>query len=313
MSGRELVVLGTASQAPTRARSQTALLLRWDDEAILFDPGEGAQRQMLLAGESPSRLTRVCIGHFHGDHCLGLSGVVQRRRLDGAAAPLRLHYPVWGEPYVHHLLASCAIDTDLHLVHEQVGEGLGAAQDTVTASGFELTARALDHTVPTVGWRLEVPPARHLLPDALAAAGVTGALVAELEQRGRVVVDGRSVVLEEVSELRRGPVFAVVLDTRRCGGAEELADGADLLVCEATYLESEADLARAHGHLTAAGAARLARDCGARRLVLMHYSERYPDERLFAEEAAAVFPDVVAAIDLTRVPFPSRAERIRRS
>ncbi|MCB0993549.1 MAG: hypothetical protein KDB21_00560, partial [Acidimicrobiales bacterium] len=120
------------------------------------------------------------------------------------------------------------------------------------------------------------------------------------------------VTLDSVSEVRRGPVFAFIMDTRRCAGAEELADGADLVVCEATYLEADADLASAHGHLTAAGAARLARDCGVGRLVLAHYSERYDDEQAFADEAAEVFPDVVAARDLTRVPFPPRSERLDR-
>ena len=78
MSVRELVVLGTASQVPTRARNHNGYLLRWDGEGLLFDPGEGTQRQMLLAGVPSSAVTRICLTHFHGDHCLGVPGVVQR-------------------------------------------------------------------------------------------------------------------------------------------------------------------------------------------------------------------------------------------
>ena len=82
MSARELVVLGTASQAPTRYRNHNGYLLRWDAEGLLFDPGEGTQRQMLLAGVASSAITRICLTHFHGDHCLGLPGVLQRLSLD---------------------------------------------------------------------------------------------------------------------------------------------------------------------------------------------------------------------------------------
>ena len=81
MSSRELYVLGTASQVPTRYRNQNGFFLRWDREGILFDPGEGTQRQLLRAGLSVSDITRICVTHFHGDHCLGLPGIIQRRAL----------------------------------------------------------------------------------------------------------------------------------------------------------------------------------------------------------------------------------------
>ena len=93
MSNRELVVLGTASQAPTRSRNHNGYFLRWDDEGLLFDPGEGTQRQMLFAGVTASQVTRICITHFHGDHCLGLPGVLQRMSLDQVAHVVEVCYP----------------------------------------------------------------------------------------------------------------------------------------------------------------------------------------------------------------------------
>ena len=97
------------------------------------------------------------------------------------------------------------------------------------------------------------------------------------------------------------------MDTRLCDGAVALAEGADLLVCESTFLERDADLAAAYGHLTAAQAARLAAEAGARQLVLTHFSQRYPDDAAFAAEAGEIFPDVVVVKDLDRVPVPPRA------
>src|SRR5438067_3856223 len=93
MSARELVVLGTASQAPTRYRNHNGYLLRWDTDGILFDPGEGTQRQFTLAGVSPTSITRICVSHFHGDHCLGLPGVLQRPALDRVTRPIEVHFP----------------------------------------------------------------------------------------------------------------------------------------------------------------------------------------------------------------------------
>jgi ribonuclease Z len=113
--------------------------------------------------------------------------------------------------------------------------------------------------------------------------------------------------VEEVSEPRRGQRFAFVMDTRLCDAVYALADGADLLVIESTFLDADANLAEAYGHLTAAQAARVAARCGVRRLVLTHFSQRYDDPTAFAAEAARHFGgDVVVAEDLMRVAVPPR-------
>src|SRR5213082_4268810 len=93
MSVRELVVLGTSSQVPTRYRNHNGYFLRWDDEGLLFDPGEGTQRQMIFAGVTVSQITRICITHFHGDHCLGLPGVLQRMSLDRVPHVVEAFFP----------------------------------------------------------------------------------------------------------------------------------------------------------------------------------------------------------------------------
>lgn len=302
MSGRELVVLGTASQAPTRERNHNGYLLRWDDEAILFDPGEGTQRQLVLAGIPVSAITRLCITHFHGDHCLGLPGVLQRRSLDRAVHPLDVYFPAAGSEFFARLRhASAYHEASVVRAHPVEGEGVVAAP-----AGFRLLARRLDHRIETLGWRLEEPDGRRMLPDRLAARGVVGPDVGRLKREGSLEVGGVVVALDEVSELRRGQVFAFVMDTRPCQAALAVAADADLLVCEATFLERDAALAAAYAHLTARQAATLARDAGARRLVLTHLSQRYPDGDGHLAEAAAVFPDVLVARDLDRIPVPPR-------
>jgi len=302
MSNRELVVLGTSSQVPTRERAHHGAVLRWDDELVLFDPGEGTQRQLTLAGVSAASITRICITHLHGDHCLGLPGVLQRMTLDGVDRPVDLYFPASGQEYVDRLRhASAAHDTLPVREHPVHGDG-----PVDTWPGLALHARALDHRIDAYGWRLQEPDGRRMLPDALAARGVEGADIGRLVREGVVHVDGRRVSVEEVSEPRPGQSFAFVMDTRRCDAAVDLARGVDLLVCESTYLTSEQDLADSYAHLTAAQAGQVAAAAGARRLVLTHFSQRHSDETLFAEEARRFFPDVHAARDLDRVPVPAR-------
>ncbi|HEV8628103.1 MAG TPA: ribonuclease Z [Acidimicrobiia bacterium] len=305
MSAREFVVLGTASQAPTRHRNHNGYLLRWDAEGLLFDPGEGTQRQLLLAGVASSTITRVCITHFHGDHCLGLPGVLQRLSLDKVPNPVDVWYPASGQEFYDRLrrcaLYNDTVDVRPHPVHEDGAVDPGPEP-------FALLAGRLDHRADTFGYRLVEPDGRRMLPDRLEDAGITGPDVGRLQREGSLATaDGRVVTLEAMSEHRPGQVFAFVMDTRLCDGAVALAEGADLLVCESTFLECDADLAAAYGHLTAAQAARLAVAAGARRLVLTHFSQRYPDDAAFAAEAGEIFPDVVVVRDLDRVPVPPRA------
>jgi ribonuclease Z len=302
VSVRELVVLGTASQVPTRHRNHNGYLLRWDGEGILFDPGEGTQRQFTFAGVSAAEVTRICITHFHGDHCLGLPGMLMRLAIDEGRLPVPVHYPASGAQYFRRLhLASAGQE------HVPVDDRPASGRQVVHRDDrFTLRCVPLEHRVDTLGWRLEEPDGRRMLPDRLAARGIAGPDIGRLQAAGRLEVDGRVVGLEEVSEPRPGQTVAVVMDTAWCDGALELADSADLLVCEATFLSTEEHLAREYGHLTARQAGQLAAAAGAQRLVLTHFSRRYGDLEPFAAEARESFDDVVLARDLDRIGLPTR-------
>jgi ribonuclease Z len=300
---RELVVLGTAAQVPTRTRNHNGYLLRWDDSGFLFDPGEGTQRQMQLARVSASSVSRICLTHTHGDHCLGLPGVIQRMGLDGVERTVPVHYPADGEQQVQALLSASSYVPLTRIDRRPVG----AAGPVAQTERWTLSATPLDHRITAVGYRLQEPDGVRMLPDRLAAHGIEGPDVGRLVRQGALQVNGRTVHVEEVSEPRRGQAFAFVMDTRWCDAAVALAEDADLLVCESTFLDRDRDLADRYGHLTARQAGLLAREARVRRLVLTHFSQRYGDDAaVFRDEATAVFGDVVAADDLDRVPLPPR-------
>lgn len=314
---RELVVLGTASQVPTRRRNHNGYFLRWDATGFLFDPGEGTQRQLLLAGIPVSAITCICITHFHGDHCLGLPGVLQRMSLDGVTRPVPVAFPAAGADYFARLRHASVFEDRLDVRPVPVDAPADGTPVPVLAdreASLTLRAASLAHGVPTVGWQVEEDAGRTMLPDRLTRAGVSGAVVGQLQREGSVVVEGERVALEDVSVARPGQRVAVVMDTGRCAGAAALAAGVDLLVCEATYAEEESALAASYGHLTAGQAGALAADGKVRRLVLTHFSQRYRDvSPLLAEARATYDGDVAVAEDLDRIGVPPRADAAARA
>ncbi|MER6450930.1 ribonuclease Z [Streptomyces venezuelae] len=300
MSVREFVVLGTASQVPTRHRNHNGYLLRWDGEGILFDPGEGTQRQMLRAGVAAHDIDRICITHFHGDHSLGLAGVILRINLDQVPHPVTAHYPASGQKFFDRLRYATAYRETVPLREEPVARDGTLAQ----GSSYVLEARLLSHPVESFGYRITEPDGRRMVPELLARHGIKGPDVGRIQREGRL----GAVTLDEVSEPRPGQRFAFVMDTRLCPGVDALAEGCDMLVIESTFLDEDERLATDHGHLTVGQAARVARDAGVRHLVLTHFSQRYTDPAEFERQArAAGFEgELTVAADLVRVPLPKR-------
>ncbi|BCK71323.1 ribonuclease Z [Streptomyces libani subsp. rufus] len=301
MSVRELVVLGTASQVPTRHRNHNGYLLRWDGQGLLFDPGEGTQRQMLRAGVAAHDLNRICITHFHGDHSLGLAGVIQRINLDRVPHPVTAHYPASGQHFFDRLRYATAYRETVRLVQRPVA----VDGELERSPAYVLEARKLSHPVESYGYRLVEPDTRRMLPDRLAEHGIAGPDIGRLKQLGEL----NGVTLDEVSEWRRGQRFAFVMDTRLCPGVHALAEGADMLVIESTFLDEDVQLAVDHGHLTAGQAAEVAAQAGVRHLVLTHFSQRYDDPTEFERQARAAgyTGELTIARDLSRVPLPKRS------
>lgn len=302
MADREMVMLGTASQAPTRLRSHNSYLLRWDGRSILFDPGEGTQRQFTIAGLSAASIERICITHFHGDHCLGLPGIIMRLAIDKDTLSIPVHYPASGEPFFQRLRLATAGQEDIPVDARPIVEPGVIHRD----DGLTLRCARLSHPVDTVGYRVEEPDRRHFSIERLAALGIEGPSIGSLRDNGSIEHRGRTVHLDEVTDHRPGQVVAFVMDTAWCDAALELAAGADLLVCESTFLSDDEHLATEFGHLTAQQAGRLAHEAGARRLVLSHFSRRYDDASEFGKEAQQEFGDVVVAEDFDRIAVPTR-------
>ncbi|MEL7368048.1 MAG: ribonuclease Z [Myxococcota bacterium] len=300
MSVRELVILGTAAQIPTQDRNHHGALLRWDDEGLLIDPGEGSQRQLIFTELSATSITRILISHFHQDHCLGFAGICQRISLDRVPHTVDVYYPASGALFYERLRKASIY----HSAAKLSGHPVDGASVVYESPKLTIEARALHHTVDCVGYRLQERDGVTMLPDKLQQVGVRGPMIGQLQRQGAVTLeDGRTVRVEDVSVPKRGQAVAFVMDTRPCRGALELAQDVDLLVCEASFIDAHADEAEKRRNMTAREAAVLAREAGAKKLVLTHFAPRYDDLTPHLEEAKAVFENTVLAQDGLRIPI----------
>jgi len=305
VSARQLIVLGTACQVPTRQRNHNGYFVKWDDEGFLFDPGEGTQRQMTLAGVAASQITKIFISHFHGDHCLGLPGVVQRISLDEVQHPIHVFFPASGEIFYRRLVQAAIFQAKQKLIpHPIEKSGVIFESDKLI-----FKAQLLDHTVDSVGYRIQEKETINFIPERLEKANIRGGLIGKFKDAGKISVDGNNYFLKDFVTRKRGSSFTYILDTRFCQQAVDLAADSDVLLCEATYMSDREDMAGKFGHLTAAQSGKLARLAGVRKLYLTHFSQIYSDSGDFVREAEQEFNQVTALEDLQRFDLP-RSKRL---
>jgi ribonuclease Z len=301
----EVMFLGTGGSAPSAARAPSATVLRREGDLLLVDCGEGTQRQLLRSTLGLSEIDLIAFTHYHGDHVLGLPGLLKTYDLHGRQRPISLTGPpglrklmLAFEPFLGRL----SYEVDLYEVHDG---------DVVERAGYELVARSVQHRGPAIAWTL-VEDGRPGVFDASLAdeLGVPhgperGAL---LQGRPVTLADGRTIEPAQlVGSARRGRSLVLTGDTVPCETVVEIARGADLLVHEATFVEADAERARETQHSTAAGAAAIARDAGVTLLALTHLGQRSAPRETEAE-ARAVFPDTVVPrdFDIIVIPLPER-------
>jgi ribonuclease Z len=298
--------LGTAASRPTVGRNVSSLVVHREGELLMFDCGEGTQRQMMRYGTGFA-LHDIFFSHLHADHFLGVIGLSRTMGLQDRTEPLRLWCPAGGE----------------RILRDAVGLGVERLPFEVTITGlepgesiargeYEILPFRTTHGRRSLGYAIvEHPRLGRFDPERARELGIPeGPLWGRLHRGEPVEVNGRVIGSGElVGAPRPGRKFVYTGDTRPSAGTRDVARGADLLVHEATFTEDEAERAAATDHSTAAQAAGVARDAGVLRLALTHLSPRYADDpRVLEREARAVFADTVAAYDGLTIEVPFRGE-----
>jgi ribonuclease Z len=297
----DVVFVGTAGSAPTARRGLPATLVRRGGERLLFDCGEGTQRQ-LLRSVGLIELEEIFISHFHADHFLGLPGMLKTFSLRGRDQPLTIYGPPRLRALFKALLPVMGKSSfEVRLIELE-------PNDQIERDGYRIAAFAVDHRVAAYGYALieDERPGRFDEARARELGVAPGPDFGRL-QRGEQV---GSVTPEQVlGERRSGRKIVITGDTAPCHMTELVAHGADLLVHEATFSAEDAERARETGHSTAHDAAELAERAGVKMLALTHISQRYAGPEL-RDEARAVFQNTIVPRDFDHVelPFPERGE-----
>jgi len=290
--------LGTSSMFPTQNRSQSCLFVRHGPENILFDCGEGTQRQMRIAGLSPMKLTRIFVSHWHGDHTLGLGGIIQSLSASGRTAKLQIYGPVGTSARIEHIIKSFSFDLrfKIETIDLIIKEG---TQKVVDEAEFYVIAMPLRHIIPCLGYAFVEKGRRKInIEYVKKTLGIEQHPILGKLQKGKTITfNGKKVTPAKATFLTPEKKLTYIVDTQYFDGLKKLAKESDALVCEATYCEDMESKALKYTHLTARQAAKLAKESKAKKLYLTHFSQRYASLKPLEDEAKKIFTDVVLAKD----------------
>ncbi len=290
----EVVVLGTASMVPTKERNLTSVFLSYDDKGILFDCGEGTQRQMKLAGIKPNKINKILISHWHGDHVLGLPGLLQTLGNSDYTKTLEIYGPKGTKKFMKSMLEGFYFDTPIDMKVFDIDKGMFFENED-----FYLESLPLSHGVPCLGYSFVEKDSRKMNKSKIEK--IPGLAVGQLQKGKEVVVRGKKISPSEVSHIQKGKKISYIFDTEICDNASKLCEDADLLLCEATYLSELEEKGYEYKHMTAAQAAHLASDANVKKLILCHFSARYKTTEKLEQEAQDIFPNTVCAYDLMKL------------
>ncbi len=302
-----VTLLGTSGAIPTTARNPSSIFCRRAGEAFLFDVGEGTQRQMMRFGTGFD-VDAVFLTHAHGDHVLGLPGLIQTWAFNERDAPLVVYTPAGTRTRVVDLIYAIADEPAYPVSVEEVQPGTTVHE----REGYEIRAIDVQHNAPAVGYALvEADRKGRFDRERAEELGVPpGPKFSTLHEGQAVELEDGTVVEPEqvVGPPRPGRTMVYSGDTRPTTAITRAAEDADLLVHDATFADDQADRARKTGHTTAREAGRLARRANAKQLVLTHISPRYAgDAGLLLQEARDAFDgEVILGEDgrTIEVPFP---------
>ena len=302
----ELTFLGTSCMVPTKDRNVSGIFLTYKNYGLLFDCGEGTQRQMNIAGINRNKVNYVFLSHWHGDHVSGLIGLIQtlgNQQIQNEERPvLHIYGPKETEERMEHMLKTCIFENKVILeIHEIIPQRNDLLTILDTEDFYVITA-LLDHGIPCLGYSFIEKDTRRMNINKLKKFGITnGPIIGQLQNGDIIEYDGATINPEDVSELKKGLKITFILDTGLCENAIALAENSDLLICEATYSSELGEKAENYKHMTAKDAAILANNAGAKRLIITHISQRYKTSGEVLEDAKNAYENVEVAHDFMKV------------
>ena len=304
----KIVFLGTGGSWPSPERNVSAIAVKRGSEVILFDCGEGTQRQLMKSTVSFMQISKIFITHFHGDHFLGLPGLVQSMSLNDRKTKLEIYGPEGTIELVQIIMALGYYTPSYPVIIHDLEPG-----DVLEFDEYKVKVAEASHNVPTLMYSLEENPrpGKFDKPKALELGIPQGKLFSQLQQGKTVEHDGKTFTPDMVlGPPRPGRKIVYTGDTKPCEAIVELAKDCDVLIHDSTTALDLEEKSNSYGHSSSAQAAKAAKDAGAVKLFLTHISPRYDETEQILADAIAIFGNTEIAIDFTEYEVKYKNEGI---
>ena len=295
----KLVFLGTSASQPTEDRGMSCICLEREGEILMFDAGEGAQRSYLKSGLGWNKKMKIFVTHLHGDHCIGILGLLQTMTLQRRTEKIEIYGPEGIDEFIAANIKVLSFGLSFPVMISSIEEGVVTDEKTYTVKACNA-----DHSVPAFSYvfqEKDKPGRFH--PDKAKELGVPeGSLWNKLQNGEEVTVEGKTVKPSDVlGEKRLGKKIGISGDTRPTKKLEEFFKDCDYLSFDSTFLDELKDRAIETHHSTSKEVATLAKNANVTNLILTHFSARYQDESVLADEAKTIHDSVIAAKDLLEI------------
>ncbi|MEM3074429.1 MAG: ribonuclease Z [Candidatus Pacearchaeota archaeon] len=294
----EIVMLGSGSSVPTAKRNHPGILLKYKEENCLFDCGEGIQRQFRKANENPCKITRLFISHWHGDHILGIPGLLQTLYLNAYGKTLEIYGPRRTKNYMDKILGLFAYKGKIYFNVHEISKGI-----FINDKDFYVEAFPMSHGIPSLAYSFYIKDSLRIDKNKLKKLNLHKndlKKLKELKKGKDIILSGKKIKAKDVTYVEKGRKIAFVFDTLMNENILKIAKDSDILFCESTYFD-EKELAMEHKHLNVFQVADIAKKSKVKKLVLFHLSQRYEmKEKDFLNEAKKKIKDVIIAEDLMR-------------
>ena len=282
---------------PTKERNHTALLVRCKSYDILVDCGEGTQRQLKMKKIPPTRIRKILISHWHGDHTLGLPGLIQTLGASNYESVLEIYGPKGTRKHMSAMKKAFLYEQRIEIKIKEVSTGKIFEDNDII-----IRAAKLEHGVPCVGYSIKEQDYRRINLQYVKKLGIPqGPLLGKLQNNKSIVWKGKKVMPKNATYIVKGKKIAYIVDTELCNNCIKLAKDSDVLVCEATFASEHEEKAFDYKHLTAKQASQIANQANIKMLILTHFSQRYKSIKDIEDEARTYFSNTRAAFDFMKM------------
>lgn len=294
----ELKFLGTSSRIPTANQNPTSILLKHKEENILIDCAEGTQRQFRKASLNPCKITRILITHWHGDHVLGLPGLLQTLAASDYNKRMVIYGPKGIKQKINDLLSLFKFERNYSLEIQEIRSNNNNPKKIFENEDIFIEAFPLEHGIPSLGYSLIRKGKLRLNKDKIKEIGIQGPILGKLQKGEDVLFEGKKIKVKDMTYNEKSSKISILLDTAFRKRFFKYANNSDLLILESTFSKDSQDKAKEYNHMTSEQAAEIAKASDSKKLVLTHISQRYArDKKIILSEAKNIFSKTTLAKD----------------